>query len=224
MNKLVEIEHIMACYGDKTVLPDVSLTLYEHEFLGVIGPNGGGKTTLLKVILGLLPPVKGTIRFYQDGAEVSSLKMGYLPQMSQIDRKFPIHVREVIASGLASEKPRLRPFSKDQNRRIDEVAQQMGIEDLMSHPIGELSGGQLQRVLLGRSIVSRPKLLVLDEPNSYLDKLFEPQFHQLLKDINQESAIILVSHDVEAVRSLASRCLVIENGKLKMESEGYGRE
>lgn len=192
MNKLIEIEHITACYGDKTVLPDISLTLYEKDFLGVIGPNGGGKTTLLKVILGLLPPVKGRIRFYRDGVEVPSLKMGYLPQMSQIDRKFPIHVREVIASGLAAEKPLFRTFSKGQNRRIDEVAEQMGIEDLVRRPIGELSGGQLQRVLLGRSIVSHPKVLILDEPNSYLDKLFESQFNSLLTEINKESAIILV--------------------------------
>lgn len=218
MNKLIEIEHVLACYGNKVVLPDASLMLYESDFLGIIGPNGGGKTTLLKVILGLLAPEKGTIRFFQKGMEVPALKMGYLPQMSQIDRKFPITVREVIASGLASEKPLLRSFSKEQQIQVDQIAEQMGVEALIRRPIGELSGGQLQRVLLGRAIVSSPQVLILDEPNSYLDKHFESQFYALLKDIHTQSAIIFVSHDIPTVQSLASRVITVDNGQLKTEN------
>jgi zinc transport system ATP-binding protein len=203
VNKRIEIENVTAAYGAKTVLRDVTVNLYEGDFLGIIGPNGGGKTTLLKIILGLLPVVSGSVRFYnKEGKKTSTLKMGYLPQMNLIDKKFPISVKEVVASGLVSEKRLFRPFGARQYERINDVISQMGLEDLSARPIGELSGGQLQRVLLGRSIVSRPDVLILDEPSSYVDKRFEFHFNQLLEEINKESAIILVSHDIGTVLSL----------------------
>lgn len=199
MEKLIELAGVYAGYGNKVVLKDISLTVWEHDFLGIIGPNGGGKTTLLKIILGLLKPGRGTIRFFDNGKETDTLKTGYLPQMNQIDKKFPISVYDVILSGLSSEKRLFRSFSQAQRLRADEVIRQMGLEELCGRPIGELSGGQLQRVLLGRAIVSRPRLLILDEPNSYVDKRFESRFYELLEQINRESAIILVSHDVGTV-------------------------
>lgn len=199
MEKLIELSGVYAGYGNKVVLKDISLTVWEHDFLGIIGPNGGGKTTLLKIILGLLNPERGTIRFFDNGKETDRLKIGYLPQMNQIDKKFPISVYDVILSGLSSEKRLFRSFSEQQRRRTDEVIRQMGLEALSDRPIGELSGGQLQRVLLGRAIVSRPRLLILDEPNSYVDKRFESRFYELLEEINRESAIILVSHDIGTV-------------------------
>ena len=202
MEKLIDIEHVTAAYGNKTVLRDISLTVWKGDFLGIIGPNGGGKTTLLKVILGLLPPVSGMIRFYEDRQMVPSLRIGYLPQLNNIDKKFPISVREVVTSGLASEKPLFRSYSASQKQRVEEILGKMGLEDLAGRAIGELSGGQLQRVLLGRSIVSRPQVLILDEPNSYVDKRFESRFYKLLDEINKESAIILVSHDIGTVLAM----------------------
>lgn len=202
MDKLIELKNITAGYGNKTVLRDVSLTVWKDDFLGIIGPNGGGKTTLLKVILGLLPPQSGSVCFYRDGKQVPSLKIGYLPQLNNIDKKFPISVREVITSGLAAEKPLFRSFTPAQKDRVEEVIRKMGLEDLSGRAIGELSGGQLQRVLLGRSIVSRPQVLILDEPNSYVDKRFESRFYKLLEEINRESAIILVSHDIGTVLAM----------------------
>lgn len=200
MEKLIELEHITAGYDQKIVLRDICLTIWEKDFLGIIGPNGGGKTTLLKVILGLLSPISGQIKQFPD--DTGTLKIGYLPQMSNIDKRFPISVREVVASGLTAEKPLFHNFSESQNRRIDEVIAQMGLEEFANRAIGQLSGGQLQRVLLGRSIVSRPQILILDEPNSYVDKRFESRFYQLLEEINRESAIILVSHDIGTVLSM----------------------
>lgn len=203
MEKRIELEGITAGYGEKIVLKDVSLEVWKDDFLGIIGPNGGGKTTLLKVILGLLTPKTGTVRFYADGdKEVPSLKIGYLPQMSVIDKKFPISVREVITSGLCAEKPLFRSFTSAQRVRVDEVITQMGLEEVADRAIGELSGGQLQRALLGRSVVSRPQVLILDEPNSYVDKQFESRFYPLLGEINKETAIILVSHDIGTVLSM----------------------
>lgn len=200
MEKLIELEHITAGYDQKIVLRDICLTIWEKDFLGIIGPNGGGKTTLLKVILGLLSPISGQIKQFPD--DTGTLKIGYLPQMSNIDKRFPISVREVVASGLTAEKPLFHNFSESQNRRIDEVIAQMGLAEFANRAIGQLSGGQLQRVLLGRSIVSRPQILILDEPNSYVDKRFESRFYQLLEEINRESAIILVSHDIGTVLSM----------------------
>lgn len=202
MNKRIEIRNITAGYPGKTVLQDVSLDVWENDFLGIIGPNGGGKTTLLKVILGLLHPEKGNITYYDNGLPVPALKIGYLPQTNQVDKKFPISVCEVVSSGLSSEKPLFRGFNKMQYQRIEEVITQMGLDDLTDRPIGELSGGQLQRVLLGRSIVSRPEVLILDEPNSYVDKRFESRFYELLGEINKETAVILVSHDMGTILPL----------------------
>ncbi len=202
MNKLINIDNIVAGYDNKIVLHDVSLDIWENDFLGIIGPNGGGKTTLLKIILGLLKPKSGSVRYFDGEKEVSSLKIGYLPQMNKIDKKFPISVREVVLSGLMAEKPRFRDFTAEQKQRAEEVIAQMGLQELAKRAIGDLSGGQLQRVLLGRSMVSRPKVLILDEPNSYVDKRFESHFYNLLEEISKESSIILVSHDIGTVLSM----------------------
>ena len=202
MNKLINIDNIVAGYDNKIVLHDVSLDIWENDFLGIIGPNGGGKTTLLKIILGLLKPKSGSVRYFDGEKEVSSLKIGYLPQMNKIDKKFPISVREVVLSGLMAEKPRFRDITAEQKQRAEEVIAQMGLQELAKRAIGDLSGGQLQRVLLGRSMVSRPKVLILDEPNSYVDKRFESHFYNLLEEISKESSIILVSHDIGTVLSM----------------------
>lgn len=209
MNKLINIDNIVAGYDNKIVLHDVSLDIWENDFLGIIGPNGGGKTTLLKIILGLLKPKSGSVRYFDGEKEVSSLKIGYLPQMNKIDKKFPISVREVVLSGLMAEKPRFRDFTAEQKQRAEEVIAQMGLQELAKRAIGDLSGGQLQRVLLGRSMVSRPKVLILDEPNSYVDKRFESHFYNLLEEISKESSIILVSHDIGTVLSMVKNIACI---------------
>ncbi|MDR0796973.1 MAG: metal ABC transporter ATP-binding protein [Tannerella sp.] len=202
MDKLLEVNDIMVSYGTKTVLKNVSFTLWENDFLGMIGPNGGGKTTLLKAILGLLKPSAGHIIFYRGGQPVPALKIGYLPQINQIDKVFPIAVYEVVASGLMAENKGWRKYSKAQHLRINETLDRMEIKEKAKCPVGELSGGELQRVLLGRAIVSHPEILILDEPNTYVDKFFESRLYQLLEEINKDMAIILVSHDTGAILPL----------------------
>lgn len=195
MNKsLIEIRNLSAAYDRRTVLHDVNLTVYERDFLGIIGPNGGGKTTLIKCILGLLRPTGGTIVYHGD-----PLTMGYLPQYNTIDRKFPISVEEVILSGLSSKKPLTSRFTAAHKEKVRQVVARMGLEGLERRAIGQLSGGQLQRALLGRAIAGDPQVLILDEPSTYIDKRFEARLYELLAEINKECAVILVSHDIGTV-------------------------
>lgn len=209
MEKLIEIKNVTVQYDTKPVLKDVNLDILPDDFLGITGPNGGGKTTLLKVILGLMTPVAGSITFFDCGKPVPSLKTGYLPQINPIDKRFPISVYEVVASGLAREKPRFRDYTASQKDRIRELITQMGLEQYSKRAIGELSGGQLQRTLLARAIVSKPQLLILDEPNTYIDKNFESRFYELLGEINKETAVMLVSHDVEPLLALVKNVAYI---------------
>lgn len=199
INPIIRLEHICAAYDRKQVLEDVDLTIYDRDFLGVIGPNGGGKTTLMKIILGLLKPESGRISFYEGGKEVPTISMGYLPQYSSIDKKFPISVYDVVLSGLNKQKSLFRSFSSEQREQVQRVIVRMGLEGLEKRAIGQLSGGQLQRALLGRAIVSNPSVVILDEPNTYIDKRFEAELYSLLNEINKECAIVLVSHDIGTV-------------------------
>ena len=213
MDKLIEINNLTVGYDNNpNVLNNISLTIYKDDFLGVIGPNGGGKTTLLKSILGLLKPESGTINFYDNGKKVPSLNVGYLPQINHIDKKFPISVSEVILSGITSKKKYFRRYTAEERNRVRHVANQLGISLLLNRAIGELSGGQLQRVLLGRAIVDNPKLIILDEPSTYVDKLFETDFYKLLGEINKDIAIMLVSHDVGTIISLVKNIACVNLG------------
>lgn len=196
---LIELHRLTAGYDARPVLRNVDLTVYDRDFLGIIGPNGGGKTTLIKCILGLLPRISGDIHFFREGQPVDTLTMGYLPQYNSIDRKFPISVEEVILSGLSSKKSLTSRFTEEHREKVRSILLRMGLEGLERRAIGQLSGGQLQRALLGRAIVSDPAVLILDEPSTYIDKQFEARLYELLAEINRECAIILVSHDIGTV-------------------------
>lgn len=199
MNNIIKIENLSAGYENKKVLENINLNISEKDFLGIIGPNGGGKTTLIKVILGLLKPTSGKISYYSNGINVDSIEIGYLPQYNNIDRKFPISVYDVILSGLDKQKSLFSRFKKEHHSKVEETIYMMGLEGLENRSIGQLSGGQMQRTLLGRAIVSDPKAIILDEPNTYIDKRFEAKLYSLLEEINKERAIILVSHDIGSV-------------------------
>ncbi len=198
-DKILEIKSLSAGYDDGVVISNVNLTVNSKDFIGVIGPNGGGKTTLLKTILGLLEPMKGKIFFYENGKPVNQILIGYLPQLNQIDRKFPITVIDVVLSGLMSRERLFSRYGREQRERAEIVIEKMGISGLRKKPIGELSGGQLQRVYLSRAIISSPVLLLLDEPSTYVDNKFENDFYEILNDLNMEMAILIVSHDVGTI-------------------------
>jgi len=213
MNKILEIENLTVGYdNDPPILNQINLTVFQNDFLGIIGPNGGGKTTLLKAILGLVKPASGKTKFFKNGNPAGRLNIGYLPQINNIDKKFPISVYDVILSGLSSTKNMFSLFKRREQNKVEEIAVKMGVQDFLKRPIGELSGGQLQRVLLGRAIIDNPDLLILDEPNSYVDKNFETSFYKKLEELNRDTAIILVSHDVGTVISLVKNIACVNKG------------
>ncbi len=191
---LIVLDNIRTGYNSDPVLREVSLEIYPLDFIGVIGPNGGGKTTLIKAILGLLPLFSGQIHF-----PAGKPKTGYLPQASQIDRSFPITVKEVISSGFGTG-GKLIPFlSSVKKEKVKKMMDETGLSTLSSKAIGELSGGQLQKTFLCRALIDEPDLLILDEPNTHVDKHFEQEMHELLKELNQKMTILLVSHDIGTI-------------------------
>lgn len=205
---ILEAHGLSVGYEDAPILKDVSFSIYDRDFIGVIGPNGGGKTTLMKAILGLIAPSAGHIDYFDTrGQRVSSLGIGYVPQQNAIDKAFPISVERVVGYGLM--KPGKIHLSKDDRRVVMETLERVGMTAYAWSPIGELSGGQLQRVLLARAIVAMPTLLILDEPNTYVDKHFESQLYELLPEINKHSAILIVSHDVGAVCKMVRRLFCV---------------
>ncbi len=198
MQNLIEIRNLSVAYDNEIVLKDVQLDVREKDFLGIIGPNGGGKTTLLKAILGLEKPVKGSIRFPGLGKDVQK-SIGYLPQFHQFDKRFPIQVREVVLSGLMDSKRLMASCTKNQKNKADRLLEEMGVAGIRSKAIGELSGGQMQRVFLCRALISDPQVLILDEPDTFVDNRFESELYQKLRELNEHMAIILVSHDVGTI-------------------------
>lgn len=201
MKRLLEIRHLTAGYDNDMILSDVNLLVYEKDFIGIIGPNGGGKTTLLRTILGLLKPMDGSIIFDSSLQEDDNHHIGYLPQINRIDKAFPITVFDVVRSGLISRRRFLGRYSDEEDERAMMLLREMGVAEFARKSIGELSGGQVQRVLLCRALVNNPRLLILDEPNTYVDNRFERELYDKLQVLNDRMAILLVSHDVGTITS-----------------------
>lgn len=199
--KILELQGITAGYNGHIVLENVNLSVHETDFIGVVGANGSGKTTLLKVLLGLLAPIRGKVRFFIEESGQPKKNIGYMPQISNFDKKFPITVRDVVISGLTGNVGMFARFSRSDKARSKALMEQMDILHLEKRAIGELSGGQMQRVFLARALISSPRLLVLDEPNTFVDKTFEKSFYEILKELNKEMAIIMVSHDLGMISS-----------------------
>lgn len=198
MNKAIaELEDVTAGYNGEAVLRNINLKVYPKDFIGVIGPNGGGKTTMVKVLLGIIQPFKGQVSFPS-----GKINIGYLPQASRVDRSFPISVEEVIQSGFKTGSAWWPRLSKVQKARSTKLIDETGLSAYRKRPVGELSGGQLQRVLLSRALINQPELLILDEPNTYVDKNFEGELYKWLQELNKNMAIILVSHDLGTISSM----------------------
>jgi len=200
MNRTVlKIEHVNVSYGDNKVLDDVSLTVEEHDFLGIIGPNGGGKTTLLKVILGLVSPDRGVITVLGSTPVKSRGRIGYVPQISNFDRNFPVSVYEVAMMGRYSHKGLGKYYDRSDRDVVLNMLKKVGLGDYIDAQIGQLSGGQQQRVMIARALVSSPELMLLDEPTASVDPIMQTEFYELLEMLKKEMTIIMVSHDIGAI-------------------------
>ncbi|HKK62814.1 MAG TPA: ABC transporter ATP-binding protein [Bacteroidales bacterium] len=191
-SSIIALKNVNASYSGNPALESVNFHVKNDDFIGVIGPNGGGKTTLLKIILDLIKPVSGEVV-----RQINKNEIGYLPQVNQFDHQFPISVRNVVLAGLYY--GLTLKNKKSAKSEVDTVLDAVGISSLQNRPIGNLSGGELQRTMLARAIISSPKLLILDEPNTYVDNKFENELYRILTKLNEKMAILLVSHDVGTI-------------------------
>jgi zinc transport system ATP-binding protein len=210
MQEIIRLEQVTAGYEGQQQLRDATISIGEREFIGIVGPNGGGKTTLIKVMLRLLQPMSGTVSYFRNGQPVPYLRIGYLPQYSTIDKEFPISVYETVLSGLNGEKRLMSRFTAEHHQRTRHIIGQLQLSGMEQRPIKALSGGELQRVLLARAVVSNPEVLVLDEPNTYIDRYFKDQIYDMLNDMRNRCAIIMVSHDTDYIRANADRIVHVE--------------
>lgn len=199
MGYILELESLNAGYNGKVVLENINLRVEANDYVGVIGPNGGGKTTLLKVILGLMKPFSGRVLFH--GGSVNRTEIGYLPQMAEGDVTFPVTVLDVVLSGLMIGKGVTARMTRSDRELALNVIDQLDLGKLAGVSLSELSGGQRQRVFLGRAVIGSPKLLLLDEPGNFVDTGFELGFYEKLKEYNKKMAILMVSHDIGTISS-----------------------
>src|SRR5688572_20610064 len=211
MPDIVDISELDFAYRDALVLKQVSLRVQAGTTLGLIGPNGGGKTTLLRLLLGLLEPTRGTIHIAGMTPRQAIARgdvIGYLPQNpAPPEMRFPVNVRQVARLGLVGKTGMLRGYARDDIAFVDELLTMIGIADLADAPIGALSGGQLQRVLIARALAARPKVLLLDEPTTGIDRLGQQQFLESISSLKERLGltVIFVSHDLRAVSSISDR-------------------
>jgi zinc transport system ATP-binding protein len=201
MEKVIQINNMWAGYDDDIVLEDINLTVYENDFIGLIGPNGGGKTTLMRVLLGMVRPVRGEVKIMGQLPSKGRQVIGYVPQLIDFDRAFPISVFDVARMGrLGHRKPFHRFTGQDDEITMNALAD-VNLADLRNRPIGELSGGQRQRVLIARALSSEPKILLLDEPTSSIDPNVSTSIYELLQRLNEKLTVVLISHDMNAISS-----------------------
>jgi len=204
-NVVIEIDDVSFNYGSVPVLENISLKIHEDEFIGIIGPNASGKSTLLKLILGLLDPDKGAIsKFNHDGKDLNN-HIGYVPQHSTFSRDFPITVGEVVMMGHIATSSKFFHYSKKEIELAKQAMEKLEILDIEKRQVGELSGGQLQRVLIARALVCQPEILILDEPTANVDMRIEEDIFSLLKNYSEHMTIIVVSHDIAFISGYVDR-------------------
>ena len=198
MESIVSLKNVSVRYEDYMAIEGVNLDIYADDFICIIGPNGGGKTTLIKAILGTIPH-SGEVTLSSTLFNGNKRLIGYLPQQSTFDRNFPISVLEVVMSGLQGDHGFTSRYNRTDKEKALQLLDRVGIADIADRQISEISGGQMQRVLLCRAVIAEPKLLILDEPSNFIDKRFESELYNILQELNKQMAIIMVSHDVNNI-------------------------
>ena len=205
MTPLVQLADIGFAYDTQPVLEHVSLTVNPGDFLAIIGPNGGGKSTLLKLILGILTPRSGTLSVFGQSPGQSRTDIGYVPQNTNVNTDFPIRVLDVVMIGNGAKRHPLFGYSDEEKSCALEALGQVGMGDFARHRIGDLSGGERQRVMIARALCRHPKLLVLDEPTASIDASGQREIYDLLKTLNDTITVIVVSHDLSLILGYADK-------------------
>ncbi len=213
----VEFQDVGFFYEGFPVLEKVNLAVQEGDFLGVIGPNGGGKTTLLKLVLGLLRPHHGKIRIFGHSARQARHLIGYVPQYVEFDSKFPIKVMDVVLMGRLEQAPTLLRYRPQDRQAAQKALRSVEIWELRDRPLSKLSGGQRQRVLIARALAGEPKLLLLDEPTASVDSRVEQDIYDLLSQLNEKMTIILVTHDLGFISAYVNK-VACTNRNLSLHS------
>ncbi len=202
---IIILDGVSFRYEELMVLEEICLTIRKKDFLGIVGPNGGGKSTLLKLILGLLTPQKGTITVFGTTPKEARLKIGYVPQFATFDRNFPISVRDTVLQGRLGRTRTLLGYRREDREAACQALKEVEILDLHHRPLTALSGGQLQRVLIARALACQPEVLILDEPTAHIDPKVEEGIFELLKRLNERLTVIVVSHDIGFITRYITR-------------------
>ena len=210
--RIVDIKDLSFSYNGDPVLRDVNFSVHQRDFIAIIGPNGGGKTTLLKLILGLLKPDTGKILVDGQTPPKASACIGYVPQNVHLNSRFPITAMDVVLMGKLNPKKRWTRQAAANRREALAALDRIGMADHANRRIGELSGGQRQRVFIARALVSQPKLLLLDEPTASIDTKGQAEFYNLLKTLNQDHTILVASHDLLVVSRYIKSVACVNKG------------
>ena len=204
---IIDIKNLSFFYGKESILENVTLHVKSKEFLAIIGPNGGGKSTLLKLMLGIEKAPQKTIKIFGENPSKNLTSIGYVPQNTNVNTDFPIKVIEVVMMGHVGHKRPLIGYKKEELECALDSLKQVSMEKYANKKIGSLSGGQRQRVMIARALCSHPKILLLDEPTSNIDTTGQKEVYELLKKLNQNITIIVVSHDISVILEYASSVL-----------------
>jgi zinc transport system ATP-binding protein len=196
MDTVIELENVWFSYNGSPVLEDVNIVVHEKDFLSIVGPNAGGKTTILKLILGLIKPSKGVVRVFGNSPVKARARIGYMPQHTSLDPMFPVSVLDVVLMGRLGRSMYFGLYRKEDKEAAKEALKRVELYDVRHRPFAELSGGQSQRVLIARALVSGPDLLLLDEPTANVDIAVGTEFYDLLDQLNKNMTIVLVTHDL----------------------------
>jgi zinc transport system ATP-binding protein len=215
----IDVSNLSFQIGSTLILEKVTFHVKNGELLGIFGPNGGGKTTLLKLLLGFLKPTSGSIKIIGSSPEQARRHIGYVPQITRFDRKFPISVLEVVCMGLLCKLTWYGSLSHKNKTKALDALSIVGLASFAGRPFFSLSGGQAQRVLLARAIVNEPKLLFLDEPTASVDPGAEAQIHELLLKLKRHVTILMVSHDLQTMANDVDRLLFVQRSSSVMTKE-----
>lgn len=199
MNEVISLNNVWARYDKTNVLEDINLTIEELDFLGLIGPNGGGKTSLIKVLLGLIKPHTGTVKIMGYPVNKGRQYIGYVPQLLAYDHSFPILVEDVVRMGRLAKNTLFKRYTPKDENIVTDSLKQVGMLELRKRSIGELSGGERQRVYIARALATQPRILLLDEPTANVDPKVQNSIYELLKELNQFMTIVMISHDLGAI-------------------------